>query len=78
MPLGDVVTGVPMNLGAFVTDTRFFGDRQRVQNYQEIGLILSAREIFGRTLTNPVEFGFTYLNGANGYRGFTFNTGVRF
>jgi hypothetical protein len=78
MPLGDMIAGVPLNLGAFLTDTRFFGDRQRVQNYQEIGLILSAREIFGRSLTNPVEFGFTYLNGANGYRGFTFNTGVRF
>jgi hypothetical protein len=65
---------------AFVVDTRFTGDALYVNNYQEYGAFIGLGEPIqlGAGIRLPIRFGFTYVNGANGYNGFTVNFGVSF
>jgi hypothetical protein len=76
--LGEVF-GRRATLSGFAVDTRFTGDALYVNNYQEYGVFLGLGDpvqVGGFRL--PIRLGATYLNGQNGYEGFTVNLGISF
>jgi hypothetical protein len=74
------ILGRRATVSAFVVDTRFTGDALYVNNYQEYGAFIALGDPVqvGAGIRLPVRLGFTYLNGANGYNGFTVNLGMSF
>jgi hypothetical protein len=63
----------------FVVDTRFTGDALYVNSYQEYGAYLSLGDPIRQPgQPTPMRVGFTFLNGDNGYQGFSLNFGISF
>jgi hypothetical protein len=74
-----VMLGREVTVSGFVVDTRFTGDSLFVNSYQEYGAFLN----FGNPvqvggMNVPMRIGATYIDGEQGYRGFTVNFGISF
>lgn len=70
--LGIEVAGLALRGNVFVIDTRFTGDAVYIRSYQEFGAFVSVGQ------DNLGGVGVTFLTGARGARGLSFNMGVKF
>lgn len=65
-PIGQTQSGLPLQAGLTFVQTNITGDRSRVNNWQEYGVIIA----MGGSL--PSRFYATYMNGNNGFQGARF------
>jgi hypothetical protein len=73
------ISQLPASVSLFAIDTRFTGSALFVSSYQEFGAFITMGDPlrFG-PFQLPLRAGFTYLNGENGYRGFSLSLGASF
>ncbi len=65
-PIGQTRGGLPLQAGLTFVQTNVTGDRSRVNNWQEYGIVVA----MGGSL--PTRFTATYMDGNNGFQGFRF------
>lgn len=70
--LGFRLLNLPTRGSVFAVDTRYAGSAATINNYQELGMFVSAGSV------TPARIGATYYRGAHGLNGFMINTGIRF
>lgn len=71
-PIGQTRAGTPLQAGLTFVQTNITGDRSRVNNWQEYGIVVA----MGGSL--PTRFVATYLNGNNDFQGVRFGFSTAF
>jgi hypothetical protein len=71
-PIGQTASGLPLQAGFTFVQTNITGDRSRVNNWQEYGVVVA----MGGNL--PTRFTATYMDGNNGFQGFRFGFSTAF
>lgn len=77
-PLQDTVLGHGARWTAWASDTRYFGSKLAVDNFQRVGIAATTRLSVGDRYSDTASLGLTYTHTASGNHGLELNFGYRF